>query len=98
MQIDPQPRPEPAERAVADLGDGLELRADGVARRGARVARASDVPVRLDLPMGHPLRGQRALRVVPAGMGDCTLDDEGRLVPIGAAPAKPVEAELERIR
>ena len=63
----------------------LVLEAD--ASRDAVRARPADVPERRDLPRDHPLYGLRALRVVPAGMGDCTLDDAGRLVPI--EPPKP---------
>ena len=87
MQIDPQSAP--GERVVADLGDGIELRADGVARKGLRAARPDDVPVRNDLPVGHPLRGQRVLRAAPSGMPDCTIDADGRLVPVGAAQPAP---------
>ena len=63
----------------------------------ARRATASDVPVRSDLPRDHPLHGRRVLRVVPCGMGDCTLDDAGHLVPVDPktgeplGPADPVE-------
>lgn len=75
-----------------DAGDGLELGKDGLLRKGARLARPDDVAIRLDLPVGHPLRGTRALRGVPSGMGDMIIGADSRLAPI--AEAKPLEEPL----
>jgi hypothetical protein len=69
------------------------------ASRDAVRARPADVPERTDLPRDHPLYGQRVLRVVPAGMSDCTLDDEGRLVALDPPKPDPVlEPVLEPVR
>ena len=56
----------------------------------------TDVPVRDDLPPDHPLYGRRALRCVPAGWPDCTVDDEGRLVPL-ADPVPTGEQPARRV-
>jgi len=84
---------------VAILDGGAIRLVDAVEaeRLDARLATAADVPERRDLPRDHPLYGQRALRVVPAGMPDCTLDDAGRLVPVEAPKPDPVlEPTLDR--
>jgi len=79
------------DRATLWLVDEADIGDDAVR------ARPADVPERRDLPRDHPLYGQRVLRVVPAGMGDCTLDAAGRLVPIGATKPEPVlEPALDR--
>ena len=79
-------------RVVANLGDDLELRADGVVRKKGmgQSARSNDIPERTDLPKDHPLYGQRLVKVVPSGMPDCTLDEKGRLVPVVAKDGKVV--------
>lgn len=73
-----------------DLGDGLELKADGAVELKAakRPARAEDVAPRTDLPKNHPLYGSRAVRCVPSGMPDCEIVD-GQLVPIAAKEPEP---------
>jgi len=61
----------------------LEVREAGSRLRpGERRARGTDVMPRLDLPEDHPLRGQRVLKVVPAGWPDCTVGPDGELVPV----------------
>lgn len=57
----------------------------------ARRATASDIAARDDLPRDHPLRDKRVLRVVPCGMGDCTLDDRGNLVPVDPRTGEPLK-------
>lgn len=81
------------EKAIT-LGEMLDLGADGIVRINGRVATPSDVPIRTDLPEGHPLLGRRALRVVPSGMPDCTVDAEGRLVPV-TATTEPIDQPIE---
>jgi hypothetical protein len=73
-----------------ELDDGLELGKDRVVMCGYSKARLTDVPFRDDLPVGHPLRGKRALRVVLSGMTDSVIDDDGRIVAI-------VQKEIEEI-
>ena len=79
-----------AELVVCLRKEGLVLVPDDEADKpvpgnlSARRARPIDLPVRNDLPVGHPLRGKRVLAVVPSGMPDCTIDDRGRLVPVDA--------------
>jgi hypothetical protein len=72
-----------------NLKDGLELRRDGSVRKDGRRATPEDVPVRRDLPPDHPLCGRRCVRNVPAGMPDCTIDDEGNLVPLEEFSEEP---------
>jgi hypothetical protein len=81
-----------ADKVVADLGDGLELRVDGTVRKHGRSdsAKTLDIPERTDLPKDHPLYGQRLVKVVPSGMPDCTLDEKGRLVPVVIRDGKVV--------
>lgn len=52
-------------------------------------ARREDIPKRTDLPKNHPLYGQRVLTHVPAGMGDCTVNEAGELVLVGQDEVKP---------
>ena len=76
------------ERGTIRLVDSTE-----VASLDARLATTADLGERRDLPRSHPLYGSKALRNVPAGMPDCTLDDRGRLIPLDLATGKPyVEA------
>ena len=89
--------------ATTNLKDGLEIGKGGVVRKGGKVAKPADVPERIDLKEDHPLYGKRALRVVPAGMPDCTVDKDGRLSPVTAKEPvpepKPEPVEIdERIR
>ena len=70
--------------------------------------RVRTLPQRLDLPVGHPRRGQRLLAMVPAGCPDLCLDAGGRLVAAGPdglpyiapplTPPKPTEIVEERPR
>ncbi len=71
-----------------------ELGAEELAGTDARDA----VPPRTDLPPGHPLYGQRALRSVPAGSGDIIVSNKGDIEPVGAAVAEPIEIEVDRAR
>ncbi len=80
-----------------DLKDGLELD-DGTVTKGGEPAKPGDVPIRTDLKKSHPLHGKRCLRVVPAGMPDCTVDDQGNLVPIEVERERPVPVEVDRGR
>jgi len=74
--------PEPiAVTSDVDLGDGLSVGADGVIKKGRRIARPTDAPVRDDLPADHPLRGQRVLRNVPSGWPDAVISADGRMMP-----------------
>ena len=74
----------------------LRVARDGTIKVGQRRATRLDVPRRV----GGPYDGERALDVVPSGMPDCTLDDDGNLVPINPtvkpAPEPPDAVELER--
>lgn len=65
-----------------NLRDGLELGKDGSVIKEGRRATPEDVPTRVDLPPDHPLYGIRCVRNVPAGMTDCTIDADGKLVPL----------------
>jgi len=62
-----------------------EEAAEGLPRAGPL-----DLPARWDLPEGHPLRGKALLPVVPAGYPDCTVDDNGRLVPVDSQTGDPL--------
>lgn len=74
----------------------FDLREDGIleCKAQSRIARPTDVPVRTDLPKDHPLYGQRVLKVVPSGMGDCTIDADGKLIEYGKKPDVDVEVEI----
>lgn len=81
------------------LGDAIGLTSDGAVVCDGRPATEADVAIRDDLPLGHPLRGARALRSVPSGWGDCTVA-EGRLQPIDlkAIQTEPVEEEVSGVK
>ncbi len=75
------------------LSDGLEV-SDGVVRKDGRLAVPEDVPIR----KSGPFEGQRALRVVPAGMTDSTVDADGKLSEIKPDKiVEPVEVEIARV-
>lgn len=78
---------------VEDDKADAALAAASAVNAEARTARAADVPIRDDLPKGHPLRGKRALRAVPCGWPDCTLDDRGQLVPVDLATGEPIATD-----
>ena len=98
------------ERATGiDLRNGLELdmrdgvvrieETDGDGENVRRVARREDVLERTDLPANHPLYGRRIVRVVPSGMPDCEIGEDGRLVPAlrsADVEAEPIEDEVIR--
>ena len=75
------------------VADGLELRDGKVRQADGRPARHQHVPERYDIPRDHPLYGMRALEVVLSGMGDMTIDDEGKIVPIDVDTGLPVVSE-----
>ena len=83
------------------LEGALELHTDGVVRKGLAVAKPTDVAIRDEtdpiypVPRGHPLHGSRALRIVPAGMGDSVIGADGRLAPATVEPVEPVEIDRE---
>lgn len=96
-------KPQPAdirERIIAELGDNLELRADGVVRtkgQATTAARPDDAPPRTDLPKSHPLYGKRVVRVVLSGMSDQVIDADGRLTGAAAKDQQPVETEVTSV-
>jgi hypothetical protein len=47
-----------------------------------RRATPADVSPRNDLRADHPFRGRRMLKIVPSGMPDCEIDNDGLLVPL----------------
>lgn len=63
---------------------------DAVAADDPRRCRPDDVPVRDDLPADNPVKGKRALPVVPSGWIDSTVDETGRLVPLDPKTGEPV--------
>jgi hypothetical protein len=78
------------------VGHGIIVGADGVARVGGRRATPTDVPLRRDLPEGHPLRDTRAVPVVLSGMTDQIIGEDGRLIPIDRN-GNPIETDPEDI-
>jgi len=75
------------------LADGLRVDKDGIVRKDGRPAIETDIPIR----KSGPYKGQRALRVVPAGYRDCTINDKGELVAIEPTKvAEPIAIERDR--
>jgi len=80
----------PTEEPVKGAEQVVFCPPDAVPEDDPRLLGPDDVPIRDDLPATHPLRGKRALRVVPAGMPDCTVADGGRLAPLDLKTGLPV--------
>ena len=83
------------EPPVADRDQIAFVEDDDCDEDDARRLRPGDVPRRWDLPEGHPLRGKRALAVVPAGWVDATVDAHGRLTPIDLQTGEPIAEPAE---
>ena len=66
-----------------DLGDGLSLGPNGyVRKKGGKKAKAKDVSKQTKLKDGNPFKDKRTVKIVPSGMPDSVVSDEGRLVPL----------------
>ena len=89
---------EPTTAAAATKLDGDLSLKEGTVYKGKAIAKPTDTPVRDDLPVGHPLRGTRALRVVPSGMGDCLIAADGKLMSAVEVEEKPLEKPEEVVR
>jgi len=79
----------PKDKKRIDLGDDLNLYEDDNCvwyKDKEKKAKHNDVPKNRDMKPSHPLYDERVVRVVPSGLPDCTVTDEGELVPFTLAP------------